>query len=88
VPLRKDLKPIVIGHVSAESPYHRSSLLRLCRPEWLWTRGTVTYAAWLLHTSGLLHGRREGDRTRLRNLRDLNPDQQDEVRARLPSTDR
>jgi hypothetical protein len=86
--LRKDVKTIVIRRESTESPYHRFQLAALVPANVALEADGVAYAAWLLHTSGLSRGPQEARKRTSEILRDLNPDQQDEVRAWLPSTDR
>jgi hypothetical protein len=86
--LRQDVKTIVMRRESAESPYHRFQLAVLVPANVALEADAVAYAAWLLHASGLSRDPQEAAKRTSEILKGMNPDQQDRVRAWLPSTDR
>ena len=53
--LQKDLLYIILWRQPVESPYHRFLVAALVPPKVALESDTLSYAAWLLHTSGLSH---------------------------------
>ncbi len=56
---RKDVQQLLLWSQSEVSPYHRFQLAAVVPPRIALEADTLCYAAWLLHTSGLLHGQDE-----------------------------